>query len=266
MRKEPESNAHGLDDEQAPSFPSQGQAQVTPAFEAAYAEMPLEPPSGGDFHAAFPLHDGSGDIGVVIGDVSGHGPEAAVQAERVKQAVAAGLKAGHSPAEVLRDVNGPIEADPGFQGFATVFAGLVDADTGKVHYANGGHEPGLVAPADGATRPDELEELVTTGPPVGVAAAGVARYDEKTATLPEGGTLLLYTDGISEARSPVHRDWYGVERVKDLFGRFANMPLSRMIGRILASVFSFCNRTMRDDFALLAIRRRPRRTRSASAK
>jgi serine phosphatase RsbU (regulator of sigma subunit) len=243
---------------QAQIFPSQGQMQITPAFEAAHADMPLEPPAGGDFHAAFPVNDGSDDIGIVIGDVSGHGPTAAVQAEQLKQAVAAGLKAGHSPAEVLKDVNGPLEANPEFDGFATVFAGRVDAETGKLRYASGGHEPGLIAPGESVSDPEEVKELVSTGPPVGVAPAQEAHYDERAITLPLGGTLLLYTDGISEARSPVHRDLLGTERLKALFARFSTMPLTRLVGRILASVLAFCSRTMRDDFVLLAIRRRPR--------
>lgn len=246
-------------EEQPTSEPSveQGGRMVTQNFETAHAESPLEPPASGDFHATFPVNDGTGDIGVVIGDVSGHGPDAAVQAEHIKQEVASKLKAGQSPADVLKNVNGPVEADPEFHGFATVFAGRVDAKTGKVCYASGGHEPGLIAPANSASG-EQVEELTRTGPPVGVVPSEEAQYEEKIATLPEGGTLLLYTDGISEARSLARRDWFGVDRLKVLLVRFGNLPVNRLIRRLLANVLTFCGRTMRDDFVLLAIRRHPK--------
>lgn len=230
---------------------------VTHEFEAAHAEMPLEPPASGDFHATFPFNDGTGDIGVVIGDVSGHGPDAAVQAEHLKQAIATKLKAGQAPAEVLREVNGPVEADPDFNGFATVFAGRVDAATGKVRYASGGHEPGLITPGNDG-RSTEVRELPRTGPPVGVVPDGEAEYEERAVTLPVGGTLLLYTDGISEARAISRKDWFGIDRLKALLGRFANLPVNRVIRRIMANVLAFCGKTMRDDVVLLAIRRRGR--------
>lgn len=247
-------------DEQTPTEPSveQGGRMVTTTFESAHAESPLEPPASGDFHATFPVNDGSGDIGVVIGDVSGHGPDAAVAAEQIKQEIASKLKAGQAPAEVLKEVNGPLEADPAFTGFATVFAGRVEAETGKVRYASGGHEPGLIAPAD-STAGGEIKELARTGPPLGVVPEGEVQYEERAITLPEGGTLLLYTDGISEARSVHRRDWFGVDRLKVLLVRFANLPVNRMIRRILANVLAFCGRSMRDDFVLLAIRRQPKR-------
>lgn len=236
-------------------MPRHDEEALTPEYVAAHADMPATPPSGGDFHSAFPLEDGTGGVAVVIGDVAGHGPEQALQAEHMRELISDCIAVGLSPAETLSAVNAMIEPDPNFDGFGTVFVGTLEAGTGRLTYASGGHEPALLAPAEART-PEAVEELVGTGPPVGAFPPDMARFEQHEAALPEGGTLLLYTDGVSDARPPQSRlEWLGLHRLKTLFVRLVPLAPRRLVSSLLRHVSTFCRGRFHDDVAVLAIRR-----------
>lgn len=235
---------------------SEAQENLTPEYAAAHADLPATPPSGGDFHSAFPLEDGSGDVAVVIGDVSGHGPEQALQAEHMRELISDCVAAGLTPAETLTAVNALIEPDPNFEGFGTVFVGTLEGGTGKLVYASGGHEPALIATSE-TSDPDTVQELEGTGPPVGAFPPDMARFEQHETTLPTGGTLLLYTDGVSDARPPHSRlEWLGVPRLKGIFARLAPLSPRRLIALLLRRVSAFCAGRFHDDVAVMAVRRR----------
>ncbi len=244
-----------------------GAQTLTPEYSAAYADIPATPPSGGDFHAAFLLDAGaSSEVAVVIGDVAGHGPEQALQAEHMRELLSDCLSVGFSPAQTLSAVNAMIEPDPNFEGFGTVFVGTLESGTGRLVYASGGHEPALIAPAD-AQSPDAVQELEGTGPPVGAFPPAMTRFEEHSATLPPGGTLLLYTDGVSDARPPQSRlDWLGLPRLKALFARLAALPPRRLIQSLLRQVSAFCRGRFSDDVAVMAVRRAAKAADSKNSK
>jgi len=234
----------------------QDQETLSPEYVAAHADLPATPPSGGDFYSAFVLGDGTGDVAVVIGDVAGHGPEQALQAEHMRELLSNCITVGLTPAETLSAVNAMIEPDPHFEGFGTVFVGTLEAETGRLTYASGGHEPALIAPA-GVRDPEAVQELIGTGPPVGAFPPGLARFEQHEATLPPGGTLLLYTDGVSDARPPQSRlEWLGLDRLKALLARVAPLAPRRLVTALLCRVSDFCRGQFHDDVAVLAVRRR----------
>ena len=238
-----------------------GEQRLSPEYIAAHADLPATPPSGGDFHSEFALDDGSGDVAVVIGDVAGHGPEQTLQAEHMRALISDCITVGLTPAETLSAVNAMIEPDLNFDGFGTVFVGTLEAETGRLTYASGGHEPALIA-APTVQNPAAVEELVGTGPPVGAFPPEIARFEQHEATLPAGGTLLLYTDGVSDARPPHSRlEWLGIPRLKALFARLAPLSPRLLVSTLLSRVSTFCRGRFHDDVAVLAIRRstRPRR-------
>jgi sigma-B regulation protein RsbU (phosphoserine phosphatase) len=227
---------------------------LTMEYQVAYADQPAQPPSGGDFHDAFPLNDGSGDVGFIIGDVAGHGPEQTVQAEHMRELFADLLSLGVTPAHTLEAVNALVEPDPHFDGFGTVFVGTLTAETGHLTYASGGHEPALIAKPDAKT--SKVRELDGTGPPVGAFPPEMARFEERDDTVPEGGTLLLYTDGISDAHPPhTRREWFGIERLKLVLTRLASLPPGNLVSELLRRVAAFCRGRFDDDIAILAVRR-----------
>ena len=236
----------------------QGQQTLTPEYAAASADIPATPPSGGDFHDAFVLDAEAGEkspVAVVIGDVAGHGPEQALQAEHMRELLSDCLSVGFTPAQTLSAVNAMIEPDPNFEGFGTVFVGTLEAGTGKLVYASGGHEPALITPAD-AGGPDAVQELDGTGPPVGAFPPSMTRFEQHQATLPPGGTLLLYTDGVSDAHPPQSRlEWLGLPRIKAFLVTLAALPPRRLVIRLLRQVAAFCRGRFSDDVAVMAVRR-----------
>jgi len=236
----------------------QGQNSLTPEYTAAFADIPATPPSGGDFHDAFRLDESAGDqssVAVVIGDVAGHGPEQALQAEHMRELLSNCLSVGLTPAQTLSAVNAMIEPDPNFEGFGTVFVGTLEAGTGQLVYASGGHEPALITPAE-ADGPDAVQELEGTGPPVGAFSPSMSRFEEHQATIPQGGTLLLYTDGVSDARPPQSRlEWLGLSRLKVFLVELASLPPRRLVLRLLRQVAAFCRGRFLDDVAVMAVRR-----------
>ena len=152
----------------------QPEVNLTPDFTAAHAEAPMQLPSGGDFQNVFSLQDGSGDVAVVMGDVAGHSPQQTGQAEHMREMLSDCLSAGMEPAETLNAVNALMEADPNFDAFGTVFVGVLEAETGSLTYASGGHEPGLIAAPD-AKVSGQVEQLEGTGPPVGALPPSLGR-------------------------------------------------------------------------------------------
>ena len=246
------------DETPLPAKLRQGQNALTPEYTAAFADIPATPPSGGDFHDAFLLDKEAGEkspVAVVIGDVAGHGPEQALQAEHMRELLSDCLSVGLTPAQTLSAVNAMIEPDPNFEGFGTVFVGTLEAGTGQLVYASGGHEPALITSAD-AEHPDAVLELEGTGPPVGAFPPSMSRFEEHQATIPNGGTLLLYTDGVSDARPPQSRlEWLGLSRLKALFVEIAALPPRRLVLRLLRRVAAFCRGRFLDDVAVMAVRR-----------
>ena len=221
-------------------------------WEVANADSPLEPPVGGDFHAAFTLEDGT--LALVMGDVVGHGPDAAAHATTLSRALSGCLIEGLPPAEALGFVNAAAEMSPEFEGFATVFVGTVAPLSGDLVYASGGHEPALVA---GAGNTKTVRELDSTGPSLGVFGADEIRYSQRTTNLEAGSTLLLYTDGITEARRG-RGQMLGLARLRGILARYVPLRPLPLVRKIIgfARAFTGQGRKLRDDAALLVLRRR----------
>lgn len=255
----PESEISAAPTEAAPVPKRQDETRLAPEYVAAHADVPAQPPSGGDFYTAFPTQDGEGGVSVIIGDVAGHGPEQALQAEHMRELISDCVSVGLTPAETLTAVNAMVEQDPNFAGFATVFVGSLEPGTGKLTYASGGHEPALIAvPTEDESA--QVEELIGTGPPVGAFPADMARFEQHEALLPTGGTLLLYTDGISDARPPHdRRTWLGLDRLKEIFSRVASLSPRRLVSTVLKRVAAFAHGQFHDDVAIMAVRRLTRR-------
>jgi len=230
------------------------EAHLSDEYTAAQIEAPAVAPSGGDFQNAFTAPDGR--VAVVVGDVTGHGPEQTAQADHMRELLTDCLENGLSPSETLTAVNAMIEPDPNFEGFGTVFVGTLEPRTGTLTYASGGHEPALVADphADGD---EAVTELEGTGPPVGAFPAGLARFRQNKSVVPDGGTLLVYTDGVPDASSSTdRRHTFGLERLKAAFARLARLKPSKLVTTLFARVAAFCRGRFHDDVAMMAIHRR----------
>jgi serine phosphatase RsbU (regulator of sigma subunit) len=166
---------------------------------------------GGDFYDFLPLADGR--LGLAIGDVTGKGVPAALVMATVHTMLRAAVPGLASPAEVLARVNDLLcdEIPPGM--FVTCFYAVVDPPSGRLRYANAGHDPPYRQHAGGAA------ELWATGMPLGMLSD--TRYEEHEATLAPGERLLFYSDGLVEAHN-AEREMFGSPRLRTLLDERAD--------------------------------------------
>ena len=172
------------------------------ALAASVAYRPSEgPAAGGDFYDAFELPGAR--VAVLLGDVSGHGPEALERTNTIRAGLHACLEAGMSPREALGSIGGRASAESGGR-FTTVVVAVHDPVAGTLTYSAAGHPPPIV------TGPSAYEPLtVASSPPLGVDARTGMR--ETTLPLPTSSVVCLFTDGLLEAR--VADEMFGRERL-----------------------------------------------------
>jgi serine phosphatase RsbU (regulator of sigma subunit) len=157
---------------------------------------------GGDFYDFLPFEDGR--LGIVIGDVSGKGIPAAMLMSSTRGLLRAAQTAA-SPGEVLARVNELLCADtiPGM--FVTCFYAILDPISGKLRYANAGHDLPYCRSGE------DVSELYATGMPLGLLPG--VHYEEQEARVATGEGILLYSDGLVEAHGP-DREMFGFPRLK----------------------------------------------------
>ncbi|MCV6973987.1 SpoIIE family protein phosphatase [Mycobacterium bourgelatii] len=173
---------------------------------------------GGDWYDAFKLRDGR--LIVLIGDVAGHGVNAAGTMAQLRNALRAQLFAGATPAEALNQLNEfCVHMLPG--AFATIIAARVDLDSGQVEAASAGHlMPYLPNPAAPSGNP-AVQAPIRLSPPIGIA--GVT-YTPSTFTVEPGHALVMYSDGLVERRGESIDD--GLERLAEILGRSRDVTAS----------------------------------------
>ncbi|MFJ2027447.1 PP2C family protein-serine/threonine phosphatase [Streptomyces sp. NPDC087897] len=217
---------------------------------AAHYHVASSDEVGGDFYDLFPL--AAGDRGFFMGDVRGKGADAAVVTSLARYTLRAAAVSDSVPVRVLANLNTALnhqvqEDEPQF---CTVIFGLLTPEedgTGfHVVLAGGGHPPAVLLRADGSA------DYVHTpgGQLVGVVPD--ARFTTATLDLRPGDTLLLYTDGLTEARTGNAGDRYGDEALLDLARSLAPTSANGVVGALTALLDSF-GEGLDDDTALLAM-------------
>lgn len=205
---------------------------------------------GGDFFDLFPL--GEHTQGVVMADVSGKGLKAAVQTAMLKYTLRGfALETPDAPSRVLARVN-DVLCSPmsSHDGFVTLFYAVLDTRTGEMVYANAGHEPPLVREAaTGGVRPLPPCDGLAFG------AMGGVVYEECRDALAPGDLLLLYTDGLTEARAD-DGAFLGLDGLAALLPR-PDVSAAECVRAIYAGVSAFAGDVRRDDVAMLVLRRLP---------
>jgi len=238
--------AETLQESLLPNVPARiGAFEVAHKYQAALDESVI----GGDFFDLFPL--GGDSLAVVMADVSGKGLKAAVQTAMLKYTLR-GFAAEHpdAPGAVLARVNdvlsGPLSSH---DGFVTLFYGVLDTRTGTLRYANAGHEAPLIRAADGTVAALPESDGLALG-----AIAGVP-YEDAAAVLAPGDLLLLFTDGLTEARA-ADRTFLNHEGVAAFLAE-TRADAGETVRDVYASVSAFAGDVRRDDVAMLALRHAP---------
>lgn len=170
---------------------------------------------GGDFYDFIPLPDldGAPRWGIAIADVADKGVPAALFMA-LCQTLLRSVAPNHlDPARALARLNHLIFSETRPDLFVSVFYAVWEPDTGKITYANGGHNPPLLRAPDG-----NIRVVTDHGMVLGVDEGAV--YSSHALTIPEQGVLLLYTDGVTEANDETG-DQFGVENLGKLLGASA---------------------------------------------
>ncbi|MDZ4829236.1 MAG: PP2C family protein-serine/threonine phosphatase [Phycisphaerae bacterium] len=182
--------------------------------------------AGGDLYAVREVAvrsgastDGGKQWLLLIADASGHGPSAAVVSAMVDAIVATVPEPIEGPANILETLNEYLVARKIESGFVTAFLGLFDPTTRTLRYARAGHNPPIVRSSCSEKRVRLLEDVGDI--PLGIA--NNLKYEETTVTLASGETLVMYTDGITEAREP-SGEMFGVERIEDALRKCSGAP------------------------------------------
>lgn len=158
----------------------------------------------GDFYQVMP-RNGAREQVLFIADVSGKGIAASLLTASMEALAAAPIEEGHEPATIFERLSNRLCRRTPPEKFATALLVVLEPDSGALRYANAGHNPALVMRADGTA-----EWLEATGMPLGLLEE--AEYEEGTTLLAAGDTLLLYTDGITEAANADDEE-FGADRL-----------------------------------------------------
>ncbi|MDN5747767.1 MAG: SpoIIE family protein phosphatase [Pseudonocardia sp.] len=200
---------------------------------------------GGDLYDV--VEGPAGAWAVTVGDVCGKGAEAAALTALIRHTVRAEVGHGLGPTEVLRRLNRAMLRDPGPEParFATVAHALlgVDAAGVTVRLVNAGHVPPLVL------RGARVETVGVPGTLLGVYPD--VELTEAEIRLERGEVLVLYTDGVTEARGV--NGFYGTERLESVLASCAGLPAESVADALLADVTGFQQGRMRDDVAILVV-------------
>ena len=202
--------------------------------------------AGGDLYDFIPLPGGR--IGIVIGDASGHGVSAAVLMGMTLVLTRSASVAG-SPDEVLDRVNCQLYRTLPSGSFVTGCYLVLEPMTGRLEYALAGHDPPLIRRAGS----HQIERLsMVGGAPLGIGPEFPAVSG--TAMLNPGDTLILHTDGITEAMSPTG-ETFGQERLEEAL-EGSGGAVDRLMGSVLVAVHAHAEGSpLQDDVTLVLVRR-----------
>src|SRR5215216_3639879 len=212
---------------------------------AAYYQPARE--VGGDFYDFLELDDGH--LGLVVGDVTDKGVPAALVMATTRTMLRASAQRLDSPAEVLRQVNDVIAPDIPPNMFITCLYAILDTHSGKLRYANAGHDLPYLRHKG---RPGDASELRARGMPLGLMPGMF--YEEKEAVLEAGDSILFYSDGLVEAHDP-HYEMFGFPRLQGFVG--AHPGGATMIDFLLKELARFVGDgwEQEDDITLVTLER-----------
>ncbi len=209
----------------------------------------------GDLYDVFKL--GYDRVGVAVADVSGKGMSASLLMAICRTTLRQIAPMHSSPARVLADLNRSLAGDMREGMYITMTYAVVDADKGQVTIARAGHELPLFSRRDPATGVFVSEYIGSEGMPVGLVDADLfeSAIEDKTLAFAPGSTLVLYTDGLTEAPNAEEKE-FGGARLADAL-RAAHGGSARQINdAILQAVEDFAGAAgLRDDYTLLTVKR-----------
>lgn len=187
-------------------------------------------------------------VAVIMADVAGKGSEAAIEAVRIKHTLQTYAIAGYSPAALVRLLNEQLHRTAeDMPRMVTLFYGELDLEAGTLTFASAGHEPPILW-----IEPEgEPRFLYSDGIVLGAIAE--AEYSQSVVRLDRGAGIALYTDGITEARSP-EGELFGPERLLEILKGSEGLSARAIAERVNQAVHDFSEGELTDDLSLLILK------------
>jgi serine phosphatase RsbU (regulator of sigma subunit) len=201
---------------------------------------------GGDVYDYLTLGDGR--LAVVLGDVTGHGVDAAADMAMAKYVFRSLAREHPDPGTFLAAANEVVSSEIGPGRFITMVEVVFDAQRGEVACASAGHPPPRLVLPDG-----NVHSVSARGLALGIDAPQT--YDTVTETFPPGAIVVAYTDGLIEARRGGEQ--FGVERLDALLAERRGLPPQEIAQAALAACRDWTEGELTDDFAVVVVKRSP---------
>jgi sigma-B regulation protein RsbU (phosphoserine phosphatase) len=224
-----------------PPFPDRSEFDI-------YAQMTPAKEVGGDFYDFFFIdHD---RLAFVIGDVSGKGVPAAIFMAVSRTLLKAIATQVVNPGESLRRINSMLIPESSGRMFVTIFYGVLNTRTGEVQFSFGGHNPPYIKRKEGPIERINHESGFLLG------MLDDMEYDVHKIMLHPGDTMLLYTDGVTEAMNG-NNELFEESRLENSLKRLNGSPLKDMLDGIQADLMQFASGAPQaDDITMLALQYR----------
>lgn len=211
---------------------------------------------GGDYYDVIPAGDNTHSWAVIVADVAGKGFPAALVMTAVRTAVRLIAPQCSSPTEILGRLDQYLREHHPDGPFVTAICGILDTETNRITLASAGHTPVLHRSMTGRT----VRQIKPAGRPIGVGATGTSdaiRLESQPISLEPGDVLVLYTDGLSEARNSVGESM-GIEGLGTTLLHLPEGAADQTVNRLMHAVGDFTKDVAPDDdITVLVLLRTP---------
>ncbi len=202
---------------------------------------------GGDYYDFIERENGK--MLVALGDVSGKGTAAALLMSCVHASIHAQVAAKTPLGAAVTAVNEYLSENTPANRFVTLFIAEIDPHTGVIEYINAGHNPPLISRAGGS-----VEQLGSGGFPLGIMP--LAQFDVGQTQLAPGETLVIYSDGVSEANN-LREEEFGMERLTEVVRQNFQATASGMRDKVESALSAFTQTApANDDITLVIVKRK----------
>lgn len=215
-------------------------------FEIAGASRPAAA-AGGDYFDFLPIQNNR--LGVVVGDVTGHGMGPALLMAETRAYLRILANNRDDPGTILSRANAVLSEDLDMDRFITLFFGVLDPETRCIHYGSAGHSPCYHLDREGKLK----SEMLRTGIPLGMAR-DTQYQSADSLPLESGDLLLLVTDGIEETFNS-NDEFFGRERLLEVAQNHRDQSAEKMVQAVFEAATQFAEgEAQEDDFTILVIK------------